>query len=409
MPGHRHWAHRLPRARSRGPGPRRRLPDRQRREHSPPGLLPAVDPLQGARRLLSSGAAGRGARRGRGPDALTIRTYIDGVLVQAVSTADCDPLGGPAARRRQRIHDARAGRRARDRRGRAGAARARRTSRRHRDRRPRARSPTAFVAQAGLMRARVAYGGALHEATPDRRPRRRRVRLADGRVLAEEEVVWLPPFEAGTIIALGLNYADHAKELAFNSQDEPLVFLKGPGTLIGHRGATRRPGGREFMHYECELAVVIGRPARTCAARAGDARTSRAIASPTTTRSATIWRTGTGRTCASRIATVRPRSARGWSMPRDVADPAQPRSAHLRQRQADPSRQHARPDLRRPLPDRVSELVHDLERGRCHPHRHAARGSSTSCRAMRSLCEIDGLGRLANTIGADAVVRPLRG
>jgi 5-oxopent-3-ene-1,2,5-tricarboxylate decarboxylase / 2-hydroxyhepta-2,4-diene-1,7-dioate isomerase len=80
-------------------------------------------------------------------------------------------------------------------------------------------------------------------------------------MVAENDVVWLPPFEPGTIIALGLNYADHAKELAFGAQEEPLVFLKGPGTLIGHRGVTRRPMSVKFMHYECELAVVIGRTA----------------------------------------------------------------------------------------------------------------------------------------------------
>jgi 5-oxopent-3-ene-1,2,5-tricarboxylate decarboxylase/2-hydroxyhepta-2,4-diene-1,7-dioate isomerase len=109
-----------------------------------------------------------------------------------------------------------------------------------------------------MMRARVAFDGAIHSAIPHRGG----LQLADGRQLAEGEVVWLPPFEAGTIVALGLNYADHAKELAFGAQKEPLVFLKGPGTLIGHRGHTRRPAGVKFMHYECELAVVIGRKTR---------------------------------------------------------------------------------------------------------------------------------------------------
>jgi 5-oxopent-3-ene-1,2,5-tricarboxylate decarboxylase/2-hydroxyhepta-2,4-diene-1,7-dioate isomerase len=112
-----------------------------------------------------------------------------------------------------------------------------------------------------MRRARVAFCGAIHEATPHARG----LRLADGRVVAEDAVVWLAPFEVGTIIALGLNYADHAKELSFGKQEEPLVFLKGPGSVIGHRGVTRRPKDVTFMHYECELAVVIGAGGRAIA------------------------------------------------------------------------------------------------------------------------------------------------
>ena len=113
-----------------------------------------------------------------------------------------------------------------------------------------------------MKTARVAYSGAIHSASPHPAG----LQLADGRVLAEADVVWLPPFEVGTIIALGLNYADHVaelrKELTVTTQDEPLVFLKGVGSLIGHRGQTRRPAGVAFMHYECELAVVIGKTAK---------------------------------------------------------------------------------------------------------------------------------------------------
>ena len=120
-----------------------------------------------------------------------------------------------------------------------------------------------------MKTARVAYAGAIHTASPHAHG----VQLADGRVLAEADVVWLPPFEVGTIIALGLNYSDHVKELSkeltITSKDEPLVFLKGPGAVIGHRGVTRRPADVSFMHYECELAVVIGRPAHKV--RAADA------------------------------------------------------------------------------------------------------------------------------------------
>jgi 5-oxopent-3-ene-1,2,5-tricarboxylate decarboxylase/2-hydroxyhepta-2,4-diene-1,7-dioate isomerase len=110
--------------------------------------------------------------------------------------------------------------------------------------------------------ARVAYGGAIHTATPHPNG----VQLTDGRVLAETDVVWLPPFEVGTVIALGLNYADHVKELSkeltVTTQDEPLAFLKSASGLIGHRAVTRRPDGVAFMHYECELAVVIGHTAK---------------------------------------------------------------------------------------------------------------------------------------------------
>jgi 5-oxopent-3-ene-1,2,5-tricarboxylate decarboxylase / 2-hydroxyhepta-2,4-diene-1,7-dioate isomerase len=116
-----------------------------------------------------------------------------------------------------------------------------------------------------MKTARVAYAGAIHSAVPHAQG----LQLADGRVLAEDAVVWLPPFEAGTVIALGLNYADHVKELAKEltpqhgtaSKDEPLVFVKTAGALLGHRGHTRRPADAAFMHYECELAVVIGHTA----------------------------------------------------------------------------------------------------------------------------------------------------
>ena len=113
-----------------------------------------------------------------------------------------------------------------------------------------------------MKRARIAWAGAIHHAVADGNG----LRLADGTRLAEDEVVWLPPVQPGTIIALGINYADHkkelAKELTLTAKDEPLAFLKGPNALVGHRGRTRRPADAAFMHYECELAVVIGRHAK---------------------------------------------------------------------------------------------------------------------------------------------------
>ncbi len=110
-----------------------------------------------------------------------------------------------------------------------------------------------------MKRARVVMDGVEFDASPVDGL----VRLSDGRLVGESDVTWLPPFRFNTIFALGLNYADHAKELAFSSApEEPLVFLKGPNTLIGHRAFTRRPAGVAYMHYECELAVLIGKRCR---------------------------------------------------------------------------------------------------------------------------------------------------
>jgi 5-oxopent-3-ene-1,2,5-tricarboxylate decarboxylase/2-hydroxyhepta-2,4-diene-1,7-dioate isomerase len=106
-----------------------------------------------------------------------------------------------------------------------------------------------------MKRGRIAFNGAVHQVTEDQG----RVRLADGRIVAEGAFQWLPPVAVGTVFALGLNYADHAKELAFKAPETPLVFLKGPNTITGHQAHTRRPADATYMHYECELAVVIGK------------------------------------------------------------------------------------------------------------------------------------------------------
>lgn len=112
-----------------------------------------------------------------------------------------------------------------------------------------------------MKHGRISYNGAVHQVTEDSG----RVRLADGRLLQEGDFQWLPPVEVGTVFALGLNYADHARELAFKAPEVPLVFLKGPNTITGHNAKTRRPADATYMHYECELAVVIGKTGKNVA------------------------------------------------------------------------------------------------------------------------------------------------
>ncbi|HWE62235.1 MAG TPA: fumarylacetoacetate hydrolase family protein, partial [Chloroflexota bacterium] len=87
----------------------------------------------------------------------------------------------------------------------------------------------------------------------------------DGRAFAEEAVTWLPPLTPGTIIGLALNYRDHAAELGIALPETPVLFIKALSTLVGHRQQVVAPANVQYMHYEAELGVVIGRPGRRIA------------------------------------------------------------------------------------------------------------------------------------------------
>ena len=117
-----------------------------------------------------------------------------------------------------------------------------------------------------MKHARIAWSGAIHDAVESDGQLLLTQGPHAGRRVAFDEVVWLPPLaptpQARTVIALGLNYADHAKELAFKAPEEPLAFIKSQASLIGHKALTKRPADVQYMHYECELAVVIGCTAR---------------------------------------------------------------------------------------------------------------------------------------------------
>ena len=117
-----------------------------------------------------------------------------------------------------------------------------------------------------MKHARIAWAGAVHDAVEKNGELELLTPAFKGRRVGLDEVVWLPPLSPldrpRTVLALGLNYADHAKELAFKAPEEPLAFVKGEASLIGHKAFTMRPDGVSFMHYECELAVVIGKPAK---------------------------------------------------------------------------------------------------------------------------------------------------
>jgi 5-oxopent-3-ene-1,2,5-tricarboxylate decarboxylase/2-hydroxyhepta-2,4-diene-1,7-dioate isomerase len=83
-----------------------------------------------------------------------------------------------------------------------------------------------------------------------------------GRPHDPDSVTWLPPVTPTKVIGLALNYADHAAELSLQTPEDPALFFKPLSSLIGHRAAVVYPTGAQYMHYECELAVVIGQTCR---------------------------------------------------------------------------------------------------------------------------------------------------
>ena len=66
----------------------------------------------------------------------------------------------------------------------------------------------------------------------------------------------------GKIVAIGLNYADHAAEAGMPLPAEPIVFLKANSSLNGPDDDVMLPFGSEKSDWEVELGVVIGTVAR---------------------------------------------------------------------------------------------------------------------------------------------------
>jgi 2-keto-4-pentenoate hydratase/2-oxohepta-3-ene-1,7-dioic acid hydratase in catechol pathway len=69
-------------------------------------------------------------------------------------------------------------------------------------------------------------------------------------------------FHPTKIIAIGLNYLDHAKELNMEIPEYPLIFMKPPTAVIGDGEIIIYPPQTQELHYEGELGIVIGKKAR---------------------------------------------------------------------------------------------------------------------------------------------------
>lgn len=72
----------------------------------------------------------------------------------------------------------------------------------------------------------------------------------------------LPIDRPGKVIAVGLNYRDHAAESDSPLPESPILFAKWPSCLVPDRADVILPPGVSQADYEAELAVVIGRRAQ---------------------------------------------------------------------------------------------------------------------------------------------------
>ena len=105
--------------------------------------------------------------------------------------------------------------------------------------------------------------------------------LAGGRRVGGKRklaAVTLMPWGTGRkIVAVGRNYAAHAKELGNETPKEPLLFMKPTTGLIGAGATIELPPASKEVHYEAELCVVIGKRLK----RANEAESAKAVAALT--------------------------------------------------------------------------------------------------------------------------------
>jgi 5-oxopent-3-ene-1,2,5-tricarboxylate decarboxylase/2-hydroxyhepta-2,4-diene-1,7-dioate isomerase len=105
---------------------------------------------------------------------------------------------------------------------------------------------------------RILLDGAVAEV----RREGERLVAPDGRSIACDDAIHLPPVEPGKIICAHLNYWNRVEELKTECPPAPNYFHKPVSCLNAHKGKVVRPKGCRFLNYEGEVAIVIGRTCR---------------------------------------------------------------------------------------------------------------------------------------------------
>lgn len=79
-----------------------------------------------------------------------------------------------------------------------------------------------------------------------------------GRQWPLDKVKFLAPSVPSKIVCVGRNYRDHIQELSNPVPKEPLTFFKPPSSIIAIGEAIVLPRASQSVHYEGELALIIG-------------------------------------------------------------------------------------------------------------------------------------------------------
>ena len=92
-----------------------------------------------------------------------------------------------------------------------------------------------------------------------------RLHAKDGRSVALEDAIHLPPTEPRKIVCVHLNYRSRVDEFMATLPATPTYFHKPVSALCGHGAQVVRPERCQWLNYEGEIAIVIGRHCRNIA------------------------------------------------------------------------------------------------------------------------------------------------
>ena len=83
-----------------------------------------------------------------------------------------------------------------------------------------------------------------------------------GETVKKEEIKLLPPTSPTKIVAVGLNYIDHTKEMNDRIPEFPVLFLKPPSSVLASGETIIKPKACKRLDYEAELAFVLKKRCR---------------------------------------------------------------------------------------------------------------------------------------------------